>query len=150
MPRRRSPPARSASWRSPSNDERTLTILVVERDAAVAELLRTLLNTIPGWGATVVHHAAAALAVARRVRVELLVVDLHLPGISRLELLERWPVAADTAPRPPVVLITSAPPPEVRAAVARGQVAAVVRKPFDVDELVAVVRRVAMANYGAA
>ena len=92
-----------------TDDERTLTILVVEPDAAVAELLRTLLNTIPGWGVTVVRDAAAALEVARHVRVELLVVDVHLPGISGLELLDLWR-ASPAAPRPPVVLTTSAPP----------------------------------------
>ena len=134
----------------PPEDERTLTILVVEPDAAVAELLRTLLNTVPGWGATVVRDAAAALAVARHVRVEVLVVDSHLPGISGLELLDLWR-ATPAAPRPPVVLTTSAPPPPgVRDAVERGRVAAVVRKPFDVDELVATVRRVAEAHPGTA
>ena len=38
----------------------TLTILVVEDDHAVAELMRSVLNRVPGWGATVVHDAAAA------------------------------------------------------------------------------------------
>ena len=63
------------------------TILVVEYVEAGAELLRELLNDVPGWGATVVHDAAAARAVFHHVRVEVLVLDVNLPGISGLELL---------------------------------------------------------------
>ena len=58
----------------------TMTILVVEDDQAMAELLRALLNDVPGWSATVVHDAAAASAVFRHLRVEVLVVDVNLPG----------------------------------------------------------------------
>ena len=54
---------------------RTLTILVVEDDEAVAELIRTVLNRVSGWGATVVHDAAAASEVFRHVEIEVLVLS---------------------------------------------------------------------------
>ena len=38
----------------------TLSILVVEDVVAVAELVRAVLNEVLGWGATIVHDAAAA------------------------------------------------------------------------------------------
>jgi DNA-binding response OmpR family regulator len=138
MAARRGAPQARRGW----DAGETLTILVVEDDVAVAELLREVLNDVPGWGATVVHDAAAARRVGRVVRVEALVLNLHLPGRSGLELLALW--AADpAAPRPPVVLTTADPEhPAVRAAVAAGEVAALVPKPFDVDELVAAVHRV--------
>ena len=121
---------------------RPLTILVVEDDPALAELLRLVLNDVPGWGATVVHDAAAAWAVGRHLRVEALVLDLHLPGPSGLELLARWR-AHPTRPQPPAVLTTADPEaPAVRAALAAGELAALVPKPFDVDALVATLRRV--------
>ena len=66
---------------------RTLSILVVEDDEAVAELIRTILNDVAGWGTTVVHDASAAREVLRHVRIEVLVVDVNLQGISGLELL---------------------------------------------------------------
>ena len=101
---------------------------------------RTLLNTVPGWGATVVPDAAAAVAVAGHVRVDLLVVGLDLPGISGQALLERWP-APRTGDRPPAVVTTTAPrSPALQEAVAAGWVTAVVRKPFDGDALIAVVQ----------
>ena len=126
---------------------RTLTILVVEDDAAVAELLRVVLNDVGGWGATVVHDAAAARAVTRHVRVECLVLDLHMPGLSGLELL--GVLDADPAwAHPPVVLTTSDPAGAgVGDALADGSVAALVPKPFDVDDLTAAVRRVVATHY---
>ena len=118
-------------------------MLVVEDDPAVAELLRTMLNDVPGWGATVVRHAGAALQVARHVQIDALVLDLHLPGISGLELVTLWRTFA-ALPLPPVILTTVEPGnQDVRAAVARGEVTALVAKPFDVDDLIAAVRRVA-------
>ena len=129
---------------------RTLTILVVEDDQAVAELLRSLLNRVPGWGATVVHDAAAAREVFQHIQVEALVLDVNLPGISGLELLAL--LRADRRWRDPPVLLLSADPgqPAVQQALARGDVAQFLAKPFDVDTLVDCVRRAVSARYTAA
>jgi DNA-binding response OmpR family regulator len=115
---------------------KTLSILVVEDDVAVAELIRTILNQVPGWGTTVVHDASAAREVFRHVRVEVLVLDVNLPGISGLELLSllrrdpHWD-------EPPVLLLSAnVNQPGITGAVRDGLVTAFLRKPFDVDELV--------------
>jgi len=114
----------------------TLSILVVEDDEAVAELIRTILNDVEGWGATVVHDAAAARTVFRHVRIEMLVLDVNLPGISGLELLvllyqdPHWS-------KPPVILMSAnAGQDGITEALRDGQVAAFLQKPFDVDQLV--------------
>lgn len=114
----------------------TLSILVVEDEPAVADLIRTILNQVPGWGATVVHDAAAARDVFRHVRVEVLVVDVNLPGISGLELLTllrqdpHWD-------EPPVLLMSAnATQPGIAPAIREGKVTKFLRKPFDVDDLV--------------
>src|SRR5919112_2781256 len=84
----------------------TLSILVVEDDEPTAELLRAVLNDVSGWGATVVHDAAAAREVFKHVRIEVLVLDVNLPGISGVELLEllrrdpHWE-------EPPVILMSA-------------------------------------------
>jgi DNA-binding response OmpR family regulator len=113
-----------------------VSILVVEDDAAVAELLRTLLNDVPGWGATVVHDAAAARAVFTHVQVEVLVVDVNLPGISGLELLEL--LRRDHGWQDPPVILVSAEPsqPGVAEALERGTALRMLAKPFDVDQLI--------------
>jgi two-component system NtrC family response regulator len=120
----------------------TVTILVVEDDPATADLIRTLLNRVPGWGATVVHDAAAAAEVFKHVEVEVLVLDVNLPGISGPDLLDHlrrdphWH-------EPPVVLMSAVPDqPRVQEALASGQAIRLLSKPFDVDDLIVAVQAV--------
>ena len=123
----------------PGSSGGTLSILVVEDDHAVAELMRTLLNQVAGWGATVVHDAAAAREVFRHVRIEVLVLDVNLPGISGLELLEL--LRRDPSwNEPPVILMSAlADQPGIREVVGGGM-AKFIPKPFDVDQLIDEIR----------
>jgi DNA-binding response OmpR family regulator len=124
----------------------TLAILIVEDDEAVAEFLRALCNEVPGWGATVVPHAAAAQAVFDQVRIDLLVLDLNLPGISGLTLLELLRQRPDWH-HPPVIVVTAVfDQPEFETAIRRAEVTAVVRKPFDVDDVLAAIESAAAAS----
>jgi DNA-binding response OmpR family regulator len=115
---------------------RTLSILVVEDDVAVAELIRAALNDVVGWGATVVHDAASAREVFRHVQVEVLVVDVNLPGISGLELLVL--LRQDPHWREPPIILMSADPGQasITEALRAGSVTTFLAKPFDVEELV--------------
>ena len=65
-----------------SPEQSTLSILVVEDDPGVAELLRELLNDVEGWGATVAADASAARATFQQVQIDVLILDIDLPGIS--------------------------------------------------------------------
>jgi DNA-binding response OmpR family regulator len=125
----------------------TLSILVVEDEIPVAELIRTILNQVPGWGATVVHDASAAREIFRHVRIEVLVVDVNLPGISGLDLLDL--LRNDPHWDEPPVLLMSARPDQVgiASAVRDGLVTSFLSKPFDVDQLVKEVKA-AVAGHG--
>jgi CheY-like chemotaxis protein len=120
----------------------TRTILVVEDDAAVAALLGEALNGVLGWRATVAGDAAAALAVCQQVRVDVVVTDVHLPGISGPERLGRLAALPGGAP-PVLVLSSDGDPPGVPEALATGAAVGFLRKPFDLDDLIA---RVAVAG----
>lgn len=119
----------------------TLSILVVEDDAAVAELMRSVLNRMPGWGTTVVQDASAAKEIIRHVQIELVVLDVNLPGISGPELLAM--LQEDPAwQRPPVILVSSdVEQPGVQEAVRAGWAVAALQKPFDIDDLIAHIER---------
>jgi DNA-binding response OmpR family regulator len=119
----------------------TLSILVVEDDHATAELVRTILNEVPGWGATVVHDAAAARGVFKHIVLEVLVLDVNLPGITGIELLgllRRDPHWNE----PPIILMSAnANQPDIRDALHEDGRIRFIRKPFDVDQLVEAVQR---------
>src|SRR5215210_1010644 len=78
----------SSAGREPTMDPRparsgsTVSILVVEDDHAVAELLRETFHDIAGWAATIAHDAAAARQVFEQVTIDVLLLDVNLPGIS--------------------------------------------------------------------
>lgn len=119
--------------------EDTLSILVVEDDPMVAELLRTLVNEVPGWGAIVVHDGLAAQEVLRHVEVEAVVLDVNLPGISGLELLNR-PADNPLWRRRPVILTSAnTTQPGIQEALANGKISHFLPKPFDVDEVVEII-----------
>jgi two-component system response regulator AdeR len=119
----------------------TLSILVVEDDEGTAELVRTILNMVPGWGATVAHDAAAAKEVFKHVRVEVLVLDVGLPGIMGPELLEL--LRHDSHWNEPPVILMSAQldEPALRDVLEHDGSIRFIRKPFDVDDLVRAVHR---------
>ncbi len=137
----------SLAGREPTMDPRparrgsTVSILVVEDDHAVAELLREVFHDIDGWAATVAHDAAAARQVFEQVTIDVLLLDVNLPGISGLELLEL--LRRDLTWHEPPVIVLSANPdqPGIKEAVGQGNVTRFIPKPFDVDDVVDTIRR---------
>ncbi len=109
-------------------------VMVVEDDPAVRELLDDVLGELD-YEVVAVEDGGAALRIMRSVRIDLITLDLDLPGLSGDEFL--GVIQGRERLLPPVVLITSDAP------VSRGlqsKVQAVVHKPFDVDELIEVIR----------
>jgi DNA-binding NarL/FixJ family response regulator len=83
---------------------KALRILVVDDHDVVRHGVRALLESHEGW--TVVGEAAdgsRALALSRRLRPDVAVVDLTMSGISGLELTRR---IHETSPRTEIVVLT--------------------------------------------
>ncbi|MFN8075175.1 MAG: response regulator transcription factor [Kineosporiaceae bacterium] len=124
------------------------TVLVVEDDPTVADVVSTYLRAA---GITVEHVAdgVSALSVAARVRPDLVVLDLLLPGLDGLEVCTRLRQArADL----PVVMLTALADEEDRLAGLETGADDYLTKPFSPRELVlrvqAVLRRSAAAAPG--
>jgi two-component system CheB/CheR fusion protein len=113
------------------------TIFVIDDDDMVRDYVRLLLEL---EGRTVEAYASseAFLAAYRPGRHACLVIDLHMPGMSGIELLER--LAAD-GHRLPAIMITGRG--DVKTAVQAMKVGAVdfIEKPFPQGELVASIDR---------
>ena len=116
-------------------------VLVVEDDADIRDLVAALLRD-EGYRAVPASGHAAALAILGEARFALVLADAEARGAgdpARWDGLERLRAAAGGAP----VAICSAHPPDAFADFAARGFAALVPKPFDADELLATVRRLA-------
>ena len=109
-------------------------VLVIEDDPPVRELLLDVLDEID-YEVVAAPDGAAALQIMRSLHVDLITLDLDLPGLTGSELLRV--IHERTSQAPPIIIISSGAPisRELQA-----QVQAVVNKPFDVDDLIATIR----------
>jgi CheY-like chemotaxis protein len=110
-------------------------ILVIDDDAGIRETLADFLAS-EGFRVDLARDGAEGLERVAASRPDLILVDLKMPGMSGGHFVER--LRADPASRAlPVVLMTG-----TRAVGAPAPAAdAVLEKPFELDDLLAVVRR---------
>jgi signal transduction histidine kinase len=81
------------------------TILLADDEAHLRTLVRTTLED-PRYRIVEASTGTAALELARRERPDLVVLDLMMPGLTGLEVLQRLRVEPDTA-RVPIVMLTA-------------------------------------------
>ena len=117
-------------------------ILTVDDDAVTCELLCEVF-TREGFGATFANSGEAALAAVVRQRPDLLLSDIRMKtqvdGLSLLEIVRR------EYPSVPVVLMTAFGSIETAVRAVKEGAFDYISKPFNIEELVAIVRR-ALAN----
>lgn len=107
------------------------TVLYVEDDLSNLGLVRQVLKRRPGI--SLLHAAQGNLGfeLARAQRPDLVLLDLHLPDIHGLEVLERLRLDGATRGIPVVVVSATAMPGEVDDVLARG-VSGYLTKPLDI------------------
>jgi len=118
-------------------------VLVVEDHTDTAQLVLTILEG-SGYDATVVGNAEAAYKVLSQdteqesAAPDVLLLDLSMPGLNPVEMVKRL------GPEhvPPVVVMSAKPEYVVAAAAREIGAAAVVRKPFAIDDLLASIEKV--------
>ncbi|HYK96773.1 MAG TPA: response regulator [Candidatus Acidoferrales bacterium] len=112
-------------------------ILIAEDDAAIATVLQEAIGERLGVATHVVANGALVPDALSAERPDLIVLDLSLPGLSGLDvfdLVRNDPVWAPT----PVLFLTADPEKASTASAPTGQ-HRVMGKPFEVDELIALV-----------
>ena len=115
-------------------------ILVVDDDAAIRRVVAAVLAD-EGYTVAEAPDGGAALARARAAPPRLILLDMRMPGMDGWEFARRY--RRRPGPHAPIICVTAA----VDAAARGAQIGAVaaLAKPFDLDELVALVGRHARA-----
>ena len=116
--------------RQPAANNARATILVGDDDPSLRELIRAVLG--PGYRFVEAADGREVLVVARDIRPDLIVLDVMLPGLSGIEVLDELRADSELSDTP-VVVITAWSHAEVEAWTAGAD--RFVSKPFDPDDL---------------
>jgi two-component system OmpR family response regulator len=111
-------------------------ILIVEDDAALASGIQRILES-EGYAIDVVNRGEQALLAARQEHIDLMILDLGLPGMDGLEALRRLREAGQ---RVPVLILTARDALEDRVQGLDSGADDYMAKPFAAPELAARVR----------
>jgi response regulator of citrate/malate metabolism len=112
-----------------------ITVLVVDDDFRVARIHSAFVDRVEGFHTVgVAHTGADALQSARRLRPDLILLDLYLPDIFGLDLISR--LRLDGADSDVIVISAANESHTVERAVKLG-VASYLLKPFTLDDLAA-------------
>lgn len=121
--------------------QRKTTILHVEDDASLQNLVRIALESLGGYAVRTAGDGVQAVALAREAAPDLLLLDLDLPGmngIATLHALRELPGLAAV----PALFLTADNDPAVEVGLRMLGVREILRKPFRPRLLVEAVTRV--------
>ena len=108
-------------------------VVLIEDDADLRRVVQLTLQFGAAWIVETAPDGPAGIETVKRVRPDIVLVDLMMPGMDGYEVCRRLISDATTA-RIPIVLLTARQnldPERVRESGARG----VITKPFDLDAL---------------
>jgi CheY-like chemotaxis protein len=132
---RTAPPAESPSPPDMADlSDRTATILYAEDNDVNVALVEQIVALRPHWRLVSAPNGRQALALARRTRPDLLLIDMHLGDMTGLELAAELDRLPETCDIPRVALSADAMPDRIHAARQRG-FSAYLTKPLDVMAL---------------
>ena len=111
------------------------TVLVVDDEPAVRAVVRAILHD-EGYAVLEAAHGRAMLDVLARERADLVLMDVMMPGGDGREAFDELRAREDL-PDVPVVMMSAA----IRPEGLNPAIAAFVRKPFDLDQLLDLIAR---------
>jgi two-component system OmpR family response regulator len=126
-------------------DGSPLRVLVIDDEPAIAELL-TMALRYEGWETAMAHTGSEAVAAAKEMQPDAIVLDMMLPDFDGLEVLRR---IRGRSPEVPVLFLTARDAVEDRVAGLTAGGDDYVTKPFSLEEVVARLRGL-MRRAGAA
>ena len=123
----------------PSSGLHEVTVMIVDDEPRMTDVIRTCLQAAGFRHFVTVHDPMWALDSARRHRPGLMLLDLEMPGLSGFEVLER--IRRDEQLRyMPVIVLTASNQADVKLKALELGAAEILSKPLDGSELVLRVR----------
>lgn len=116
-------------------------VLVIDDDEDVCEVLREAL-TDDGYAVATVPHGAAALELIRHHQPAVILLDLRMPIMDGWSFAEQYRRVAD----PPASLIVLSAIKDAEESAKRVGAAGFIRKPFELDDVVAQIERCIAAS----
>lgn len=114
----------------PLDGSKTLAV-VVEDDADLRGMIQELLEMV-GFATIGAADGCEGLKAVRELHPSVITLDLHMPGMDGVEVLDHLALDVETAGVPVVIVSAYSSDRRLRC---RKQIRAIVQKPFDVDEL---------------
>jgi CheY-like chemotaxis protein len=116
-------------------------VLYVEDNPVNVTVMQHLFQRLPGVQLLTAPDGETALALLQSQQLDLALVDIDLPGMSGIELLQAMRAEPRTAEVPAIAVSAVAMPADVQAGMDAGFLA-YVTKPFDLQDLLAHIRSV--------
>jgi CheY-like chemotaxis protein len=114
-------------------------VLIGEDEPDNQVILQTVVESLVGVRAQVAGDGLSVLACVSRERPRMILLDLMMPGLDGFQVTRRLKADPSTADIPIVAVSAMARPDDREAALAAG-CDEFVRKPFELDDLEAVIR----------
>ena len=111
-------------------------ILIVDDNTSFCKSIQLILNKV-GYSTLIAHSGSEAIDVVEREEVDLVLLDLKLPDMDGIEVLQRM---TDLRPALDVIMITGHATVENAVTSLMGSATAFVTKPIDMDELLRIVK----------
>ncbi len=124
---------------NPLGDPEAALVLIGEDEPDNQVILQTVVESLVGARATVAGDGLAVLASVERERPQMILLDLMMPGLDGFQVTRQLKADPATANIPIIAVSAMARPDDREAALAAG-CDDFVRKPFELDDLEAVIR----------
>jgi CheY-like chemotaxis protein len=121
-----------------TTDRPAFPILIVEDDEPTQNLLRAVLRKC-GHASEVASNGREAIAVLQEKQYAAVILDIMMPEVGGREVAD---YLGRTPESPPVIICSAATGPAALSGFNPQVVKAIVRKPFDIDQLIAAVTAV--------
>jgi PAS domain S-box-containing protein len=115
-------------------------VLYIEDSPINIEIVKNVFRILPDIELLTAENAETGLAMVHELHPDLVLMDINLPGMSGLEALKILKLDPATKDIPVIAVSAAAMPDDVEAGLKAGFLA-YLTKPFDVSELIALVRK---------